>query len=198
MNAATIDRLLGGLQRVGQAGALPKGVTVPQLVDELQRELGALAVAVRSLLMLVRSSPDFTKDGDLFLIDCRSGGNVLTTAQATAQGYGAVAGLAVFNHGKGYKLDRAAYSLVAMTATVGVVNGQAARTGAAVVWKADQNRTVFQVDADLATNLAVVVACCFPSIPPPTTLQKGTATQTGASTPQLGLQTMGTQVAGLP
>ena len=198
MNTASIDQLQGKLQRVGQAGALPKNATPAQIIDELQRELGALADASRALLTELRASVRYTKDANLFLVDGRSGGNILSTAQAALEGFGAVAGLAIYRHGLGYKLDRAVQVYFAYTPSVGVVDGQAARSGAVAVFSYDDNRTIFQVDQDAVTNAAVFVMSCYPSLVVPSAITNpGQAAKTGAATKQLGTITAAT-AAGLP
>jgi hypothetical protein len=188
VNVAEIDVLIGKLQRVGQAGALPKNMTQPQLIDELQRELGALAQAANGLLAELRASPRYGKDAQLFLVDCRTGGNILTTTQATNEGYGAVAGLAVYHHGLRYRLDRAEQVYFAYTPTVGVVDGQATQGGTCCIHDFDDQRTVFQVDQNAVTNGAVFVMTCYPSIAPASAVvNPGANTKTGAASPQLGL-----------
>lgn len=198
MNIAAIDQLAAKLQRVGQAGALPKDATQAQLIDELQRELASLADASRAMLSEFRAGPRYAKDAQLFLVDCRSGGNVLSTAQANLEGFGVTAGLAIYRHGLGYKLDRAVQVYFAYTPSVGVVDGQAARSGAVAVFAYDDNRTIFQVDQDAVTNAAVFVVSCYPSLVVPSkTTNPGQAAKTGAATPQLGTITAAT-AAGLP
>lgn len=191
MNVAEIDGLIGRLQRVGQAGALPKNMTQPQLIDELQRELGALAQAAIALLAELRASPRYGKDAQLFLVDCRAAStNILTTAQANLEGLGAIAGLAIYRHGLGYRLDRADPVWFAYTATIGVVNGQAARAGTCCVRNFDDQRTIFQVDQDAVTNGATFLMSCYPSIAPASArVNPGANAQAGAASPQLGLIT---------
>jgi len=183
--------MIGRLQRVGQAGALPKDMTQPQLIDELQRELGALAQAATALLAELRASPRYGKGAQLFLVDCRTGSsNILSTTQATNEGLGAIDGLAIYRHSLGYRLDRSEQVYFAYTSTVGVVNGQAQRGGTCCQYAFDDVRTIFQVDQDAVTNGAVFVMACYPSIAPASARVNPLAnTKVGASSPQLGLIT---------
>lgn len=198
MNTSQLDRIAAGLQRVGVAGALPKNAPQPQLVDELQRQMGALGDASRAQVSELRAGPRFTEGASKFLVDCRAGGNVLTTAQANLEGLGVTAGLCIYRHGLGYKLDRAIQVYFAYTPTVGVVNGQAARAGTVALFKFDDDRTIFQVDQDAVTNLAVFVMSCYSSIPPAShTVNPTGNAKAGASTPQLGTILAAT-AAGLP
>lgn len=191
MKTAAIDLLISRLQRVGQAGALPKNLSVPQLIDELQRQLAALADGSRALLTALRAGPGFDKNSNLFLIDARSGSstfNILTTGDATNEGLGAVAGLAIYRHGLGFKLDRFTQVDFAGTPTVGVASGQASRNGTLSRYAADEQRTVFQLDQDAVTNQSLFVVSCYSSrVVPSVTVNPGTAQKTGAATPQLGL-----------
>lgn len=202
MNLAGVDLLLSRMQRVGQAGALPKTLSQAQLIDELQRQISALADSVRALLTVQRAGPGFDKDSNLFLIDARTGSstnNILSIAQATSEGFGAVAGLAVFRHGLGYRLDRGPIVEEAIVASVGVVAGQAARTGAIVLYASDEQRMVFQIDQDAVANQMLAVVSCYPSrVVPSNNVNPGTAQKTGVATPQLGLVIASTQLTELP
>lgn len=198
MNIADLDTLQQRIQRVGQASGLPKNMTQEQLIDELQRQLGAIGDVLRAVLQTLRASPRYEKDASLFLVDCRAGGNILSTAQASVEGFSTTAGLAIYRHGLGYNLDRMLVVYSAYTPNVGTLNGQAQRGGTVTLYKYDQNRSVFQVDQDAITNTAVFVVSCYPSLPVPSLkVNPGAQQKTGAATPQLGIVTA-INAAGLP
>lgn len=194
MNLDTIETAIQRLQKVGQAGALPKNATVPELVDGLQRQLGAVGDALRLLFSELKGTPRFPRDSNLFLVDARSTSstnNILSTAQATTEGFGATAGLAIYHHGLGVKLDRYVISYCALAnsgaADPGYLNGQFSRTGGIRIYSFDSNRTVFQIDQDAQDFEAVFVVSCYgSSVIPSSLVNKGQGTKTGASTPQLG------------
>jgi len=200
VNIQAIDQLLARLQMVGRAGALPKNANLPQLIDELQRQLGILGDAARALLSELRQGPRFPKDGLLFVVDCRTATtNLLSTAQAAAEGLGAIAGLAIYRHGLGLRLNRAAQPFASNIPTVGVVNGQASRNGTCFLYGWDDNRTVFQVDQDAQSNQSVFIVSCYPSrVQPSTITNPGAAQKTGAAAPQLGFELASSPLAEFP
>jgi len=196
MNVEILDVLASRLQRVGQNGALP--TTGPQslLVDELQRQLSSVKDAVTALLKETRERAAFGKDANLFLIDSRTGStkfNVLTAADASAEGLGTTDGLAIYRHGKGYALDRAVEVFFALkTRSITVSNGQQQRSGRVLLYAWDDNRTVFQVDDDAQVQEVVAVLACYSSRTIPSAGNVAYRAATGVSTKQLGVVTAGT------
>lgn len=190
MNLSDMDALATQLQRVGQSGALPKTGSVPQLVDELQRQLGVVGDVLRLLLEEARERPGTSKDALLFLIDARptaSTYNVLSTAQAGQEGLGATAGLAVFRHGQSTRLDRATEVFYALAnRNIAVANGQTTRSGRAVMYGFDDNRTVFQLDIEAETQQAIAIMAVYASQKRPSAKITKDGQTTGAAVPQLG------------
>jgi hypothetical protein len=197
MIVAQLDTLLDRIAKVGVAGRLPKDAPQPVLVDELQRQLGVLRDSVRELLTAARATPGFTRQDNMFAIDARAGYssyNILTTAQATAAGFGAINGLAIYHHGLGYNLDWYVpmfYTLnnrVTFDEALGTTAPatQAERAGGFLIHAWDKDQTVFQLDAEAQLQEALIIVSLFPSRTVPSLSNKGKTAETGVSTKHLG------------
>ncbi len=141
--------------RIGQRGALT--------LDDLQRRTGTVAQSLADLYAEFFRGPRAGEDALIFTIDARASAstyNILTSAQASAQGLGAVSNLAVYSHGQGFVLDY-------YTPLRHVLNAPAAtppnRMGNVRLYAVDDNRTIFQMDADGISQEAVITVTCFPS-----------------------------------
>jgi hypothetical protein len=163
-----LDRLAAAIQRIGQQGSLPKDGPQALLVDELQRQLSQLKEGQLALLQELRVAPRHGVGSYRFTIDARptsDGFNVLTTTEADDEGLGAVAGTAIFRHGAGIPLpfwDQKFFTLADKLDAIGLSATQAARTGGWIVYKWDNNRTVFQLDEDAQMQEAVITVSCSP------------------------------------
>jgi len=153
------DTALERLGRLGKSGGAPKGDT-KQAIDELQRRASVVAQAAADTLGMVFRGPRGDEDADIFTIDCRTGGNILTSAQASAEGLGAVNNLAVFRHGRGFTLD---YYVEIRRVVDDGSTWPAATAFNYRLYAVDDNRTVFQVTDTAISQDAVITVSCFPS-----------------------------------
>ena len=152
------DTALERLGRLGKSGGASKSDT-KQALDELQKRTSLVAQAAADTLSLAFRGPRADQDADIFTIDCRTGGNILTSAQASASGLGAVSNLSVFNHGRGFVLDY----YVEIRRVLNAAASPMISTCGFRLYAIDDNRTVFQVTSDAVTQEAIITVTCFPS-----------------------------------
>ena len=168
------DELLMRIGRLGKSGALPVSNDLRSLrgaLDELQRRTGELQTVVTTLLSESFRGPQFGDNSAIFLVDSRgpltssATYNVLTTAQAAADGLGSVANLCVFRHGKGFVFDRWMVINQFLSAPAATPPN---RVGGLELYAVDDNRTVFRLDADATSQRAVMTVALWPSKVVPT------------------------------
>lgn len=157
------DALLRKISALGKAGGMPLTVDPQKAIDELQRRCGVLQEAVTLLLDVAFQNPNTSSGGTIFRIDGRptsAGYNLLTAAQANQEvGLNAL-GVSIYRHGLGYALDRF------VVISKGLANPgapQPTRITGERLYGYDNNRTVFQLDAEAVTQQAVVWVVCFSS-----------------------------------
>lgn len=160
------DTMLERLGRLGKAGGVPLVGGDPKLaIDELQRRTSTVAQAASQTLAEFFRGPRTGDDAPVFTINARSGNsgyNVLSTTQANAEGLGSVANLAIFRHGLGFVLDY--YTVIRHVLHNPLpVGSPPNRMGGVQLYAVDDNRTVFQIDADAASQYAVITLACWPS-----------------------------------
>lgn len=165
------DSLLRRITRLGKSGAVPVSDDVKALrssLDELQRRTGELQSVLSELIGEKFRGPQFGDNAATFVVDDRASSptfNVLTTAQAAAEGLGSVANLCVFRHGLGFVFDR--WLIVNQ-----FLNAPAAtppnRFGGLELYAVDDNRTVFRLSADATSQDAVMTVVLWPSKAVPT------------------------------
>lgn len=154
------DDLLNRLTRVGKAGPLPRNMDkeTAGLIDQMQRQIGVLQEALREML----ADPFVLSDGYRFSIDARAasdGLNVLTVAQATAEGLPAEDGFVVYRHSSGLLLNQAFVTSWALNAPASPL----ANSGGLLMYSCDKDRTVLQIDGDAETQEVVATLRFFPS-----------------------------------
>lgn len=153
------DAALEKLGKLGKAGGIP--ISNPSLaVDELQRRTSTVAQIVAELLSDNFRGPRFATGADIFTIDCRSGGNIISSTIASQEGFGSTSNLAIFRHGKGFVLD---YYVVIQHFLKSPAVGPPNRLGNVQVFGFDDNRTAFQADQDALTQEAVITVACWSS-----------------------------------
>lgn len=164
------DDLLARMVRVNRTVALPKTIdaAVAGSIDAMQRQVGEVSSSFSKVTEHVFQGPNYAKDGgQRFVIDARPtsrGFNVLTTAQATAEGLPAWNGFVSIKHGMRLLLDGWAvfdWALANPAATQPTSMGGIRRYGS------DQNRTVFQLTADAQSQQVVARIALWPTQPPP-------------------------------
>lgn len=154
------DDLLGRLSRIGKAGPLPRNLDkeTAGLIDQMQRQIGTLQEAVRAVL----AAPTILSDGYQFTIDARpasDGYNILTTAQATAEGLPAEDGFVIYRHASGLLLNRPQQTSWTLNAPASPL----ATSGGLLMYSFDKNRTVLKIDADAAAQEVVATFKFSPS-----------------------------------
>lgn len=155
------DDLLTRLARIGKAGPLPKNLDkeTAGLIDQMQRQIGVLSEAIRTIL----SDPLVLSSGYRFSIDARAGTdgfNVLTSAEAAAEGLPSEDGFVIYRHASGLLLNQYGVTSWALN------NPSAhplATSGGLLMYSYDSNRTVFQLDGDAETQEVVATLRLFPS-----------------------------------
>lgn len=177
---------LDTLGRLGKAGGIPVAADPKLAIDELQRRTSTVAQAASQTLNEVFRGPRTGDNAPIFQADSRTtsgpGGtvsptyNILTAAEATAEGFGAVSGLCIFRHGLGFVLD---YYCVIRHALYNAAANPPNRMGNINLFAVDDNRTIFRLDADAISQQAVIVVTCWPSRAIPT--NGISPTTTGAS-----------------
>ena len=158
------DTMLERLGRLGKAGGVPLVGGDPKLaIDELQRRTSTVAQAASQTLAEVFRGPRTGDSAPVFTINARSGNsayNILTSAQANAEGLGTTSNLCIFRHGLGFVLD---YYMVIRHVLHNPSFAPPNRMGNVQLYAVDDNRTVFQIDADAASQYAVITLTCWPS-----------------------------------
>lgn len=153
------DSALERLGRLGKSGGISISNT-KAAIDELQRRSSLVAQAAADTLGLAFRGPRGDDDADIFTIDCRAtGGNVLSSTEAAAEGLGSVSNLAVFRHGRGFVLD---YYVEIRRVIHSAASPFASACGFRL-YAVDDNRTVFQVTTDAVTQEAAFTVSCWPS-----------------------------------
>lgn len=152
------DSALEKLGRLGKSGGISL-LDTKLAIDELQRRASGVSEVAASMLSDMFRGPRFADGADIFAIDCRSSGNILSSAQALAEGLGSVSNLSVFRHGRGFILD---YYVEIQRILHNAASPMTSACGFRL-YAVDDNRTVFQVTSDAVTQQAVIKVSCFPS-----------------------------------
>lgn len=162
------DTMLERLGRLGKAGGVPLVGGDPKLaIDELQRRTSTVAQAASQTLSEVFRGPRTGDSAPVIEFDARAAppagsGDRLSTTQAAAEGLGSVANLVIFRHGLGFVLDY--YTVIRHVLHNPLpVGSPPNRMGGVQLYAVDDNRTVFQIDADAASQYAVITLACWPS-----------------------------------
>lgn len=181
MRLADRDDLLQKTQRLTRTTPLPKAIDskTAALIDQLQRQIGELGGFISSILQHVFAGPLFAPGSTQnFLIDARTGTtgyNVLSAAQAAAEGLPSAAGFVIFRHQLGILLNRAVVTHWALndprsfneSAGTSAPAGQAERSGGVRIYGWDERRTVFQLDSEAEVQKVVAIVALFPATPEP-------------------------------
>lgn len=152
------------LGRLGKAGGVPIDSSNPKpSIDDLQRRSSTVSQVLAELLSDHFRGPRSGEGADIFTIDCRSGGNLMNTAEAVLEGFGSIDNLAIFRHGRGFVLDYYVVIRHVLNNPSPAGPNPPNRMGGIQLYAVDDNRTVFQVDADAESQEAIITVSCWSS-----------------------------------